>query len=245
MYKVRYYEQTLIEVKNMKDKYEKKNKLSPEVKSSIIVIACSLLFLGSVTTIGILLNRKPKDDVIVTPVSSTTSISSSITQPSSTAEPVVSILDSTLKKPFNEEKVEIKRYFFDPSKEDNILQNAMYIEDGVYHSSKGVDYYTKSDIKFNVYAVADGVVKSITPNDKTFGNIVEIQHVGTDLTTLYASLGEIDVKVGQEVKSGEKIGTSGSSSINGDCSNSLHFEVIKNDICLNPIDLYGKQLKEI
>ena len=25
MYKVRYYEQTLIEVKNMKDKYEKKN----------------------------------------------------------------------------------------------------------------------------------------------------------------------------------------------------------------------------
>lgn len=46
MYKVRYYEQTLIEVKNMKDKYEKKNKLSPEVKSSIIVIACSLLFLG-------------------------------------------------------------------------------------------------------------------------------------------------------------------------------------------------------
>ena len=38
MYKVRYYEQTLIEVKNMKDKYEKKNKLSPEVKSSIIVI---------------------------------------------------------------------------------------------------------------------------------------------------------------------------------------------------------------
>lgn len=80
----------------------------------------------------------------------------------------------------------------------------MYIEDGVYHSSKGVDYYTKSDIKFNVYAVADGVVKSITPNDKTFGNIVEIQHVGTDLTTLYASLGEINVKVGQEVKSGEK-----------------------------------------
>ena len=93
MYKVRYYEQTLIEVKNMKDKYEKKNKLSPEVKSSIIVIACSLLFLGSVTTIGILLNRKPKDDVIVTHVSSTTSIPISINQQSSTAEHVVSILD--------------------------------------------------------------------------------------------------------------------------------------------------------
>lgn len=32
MYKVRYYEQTLIEVKNMKDKYEKKNKLKPRSK---------------------------------------------------------------------------------------------------------------------------------------------------------------------------------------------------------------------
>ena len=229
----------------MKDKLEKKNKLSPEVKSSLIVIACSLLFLGSVTTIGILLNKKPKnDDVIVTPISSTTNPNSS-TVPSSTDKAVTSILDSRLEKPYTDDKVEIKRYFFDPASNSEILQNALYIEDGVYHSSKGLDFYTKSDTKFNVYASADGVVQSITPNDKTYGNIVEIKHVGTDLITLYASLSEIDVKVGQEIKSGEKIGVSGDSSINGDCTNSLHFEIIKNGICLNPINLFDKQLKEI
>jgi hypothetical protein len=88
----------------------------------------------------------------------------------------------------------------------------------------GKDYGTP------IHAAADGVILFAGP-DKTarfspwtdfYGNVIVIHH-GQDLFTLYAHLSKIEVKAGETVQTGQKIGEMGQS---GAATGShLHFEV--------------------
>ncbi len=74
-----------------------------------------------------------------------------------------------------------------------------------------------------IYAVADGKVVAAGDGtwDSSYGLHVAIQH-GSDYTN-YAHMSEIDVKVGQTVKAGQKIGEVGSTG--NSTGNHLHFEL--------------------
>lgn len=74
-----------------------------------------------------------------------------------------------------------------------------------------------------IYAVADGKVVAADDGtwDNSYGLHVAIQH-GSDYTN-YAHMSKINVKVGQSVKAGQKIGEVGSTG--NSTGNHLHFEV--------------------
>jgi len=71
-----------------------------------------------------------------------------------------------------------------------------------------------------------------------FGRLIEIDH-GNDLKTLYAHASKIDVKLGELVKRGQKIGEVGSSGRS--TGPHLHFEVHSKGAAQNPSRFLAKQ----
>lgn len=223
-------------------------KLSRETKVGLMIGACSLAFFGTIAAIGISVSMDRNVNIadsgslpIVLP-STTPSGDSSIVDPSNTDE--VSKKEEIVKVPTNEE-VDIIRYFFDIryDVDDPKLAKATYKVGNTIHQSVGYDYALKDDSSFDVIASYPGTVKSITPDDRIYGTIVVITNGEIDF--VYAGLKNVQVKVNQEVGSLEKIGESGSCTINPKNTNSLHFEIRRSGVPLNPEDCLGKVLAEL
>ena len=86
----------------------------------------------------------------------------------------------------------------------------------------------------SVVAVADGEVVSVESNYLT-GTVITIKH-NDKLQTVYASLGEnVDVKVGDKVKSGQKIGVISTTAKNESSDGPhLHFEELLDGVKVDP-----------
>lgn len=86
-----------------------------------------------------------------------------------------------------------------------------------------------------VLAAADGIVSDVNISRKGLGNQVEIRHDG-GYVTRYAHLGDVEVRVGQVVKTGRKLGTVG---ISGNSfAPHLHYEVLKDGEYLDPVNYF-------
>ena len=118
---------------------------------------------------------------------------------------------------------------------------ALIYYEGIYMQNTGVLY--TSNNAFDVVSILDGTVKNIK-EDSLMGNIVEIEHTN-NLTTVYQSLGEVKVKVGDMVKQGDIIATSGQNKITTDTSNALHFEVFYKGEVFNPEEFYLLDYTEV
>lgn len=93
---------------------------------------------------------------------------------------------------------------------------------------KGIDISVPPDTE--VFASRKGTVKE-TGFNNIYGNYIIISH-SSDCSTLYGHLSKIFVKSGIKVKSGEVIGTSGSTGLS--TGPHLHFEVRINEIQDDP-----------
>jgi len=98
---------------------------------------------------------------------------------------------------------------------------------------KGIDIARTDRSTSPPIAAADaGTVEKAGNTGNGYGNMVVINH-GNGLKTLYAHLASLDVKAGQKVERGQKLG------IMGTTGNStgihLHFEVYENGTVKNPI----------
>ena len=96
-----------------------------------------------------------------------------------------------------------------------------------------------------VYASEAGVVTGIY-TDPMLGYTVEITHSG-DLKTRYSNLASDmgELKVGDEVALGDKIGVVGDTSIAELAEEPhLHFEVLLKDVKVNPMDYINKESKK-
>ena len=103
------------------------------------------------------------------------------------------------------------------------------------------DWHTGHDLALSreggetIYAVADGVIKwAENAGDNGFGNLVVIEHNVT-LYSRYAHLNEISVTLHQQVKSGDPIGTLGSTGRS--TGPHLHFDLMRVN---NALDWPGK-----
>jgi murein DD-endopeptidase MepM/ murein hydrolase activator NlpD len=99
---------------------------------------------------------------------------------------------------------------------------------GQYAMHAGIDF--AAPVGTAIFAAAGGVVVSAEMHP-AYGNTVEIDH-GNDLRTLYAHASRIDVKPGDLVKRGQRIGSVGTTGRS--TGPHLHFEVHHKGVPQNP-----------
>lgn len=117
-----------------------------------------------------------------------------------------------------------------------------YRVDPVYKTNKfhsGMDFTAPTGTE--IYATGNGKVVFIERAANGYGNHVIIDH-GFGYQTLYAHLSSIDVKPGQQVKRGDIIGKVGNTGKS--VGPHLHYEVVKNNEKINPVNFYFNDLTE-
>ena len=90
----------------------------------------------------------------------------------------------------------------------------------------------------SVIAAGSGTVQTVT-TDVKFGNMVTIDH-GYGYKTRYAHLQKAAVRKGQRMKRGQLIGFIGNTGKTTGVH--LHYEVLKNDVPINPINFFYNDL---
>ena len=154
--------------------------------------------------------------------------------------PTMSVKEVVI-RPYDSSKViaEIPFYRQDGTKEEQ--EAALIYYENIYMQNTGVMY--TSDEVFNVMSVLDGTVKSID-EDEIMGKIVTIEN-NKNITTIYQSIDNVNVKVGDKLKQGDVIGTSGKNKILSSDRYALHFEVFRKGEIINPEEFYLLSLEDI
>lgn len=107
----------------------------------------------------------------------------------------------------------------------------------IFKMHEGVDFTV--DVGTPIHATGDGVVKRVEKERAGYGRNMVIDH-GHGYETLYAHLNRFKVKEGQKVKRGEVIGLSGNTGTS--TGPHLHYEVIRNDKKVDPVDFFFNDL---
>ena len=204
---------------------EKKFKFSDkEVTSKIIYAVVLAILCVTAIVVGIVsASSKNKEEGITTPPV----IENTDTDKSETQAPTVDQQEKeTFVMPIDGEIVSLH------DTETPVFSSTL----GEWRVHTGVDISAESGA--DVYASASGIVTAIF-NDARYGYTVEIQHEN-DVKTRYSNLakdtGKI-LKVGDEVKRGDKIGTVGDTSLFELADEPhLHFEVVYQGKKVNPMD---------
>jgi len=102
---------------------------------------------------------------------------------------------------------------------------------GQHKAHLGVDYAAPTGTP--VRTVGDGVV-SFAGVQRGYGNVVEVQHRNQQ-STLYAHLSRIDVRKGQKVGQGDRIGAVGSTGVS--TGPHLHFEFRERGVHIDPLTI--------
>lgn len=151
--------------------------------------------------------------------------------------PVVGTIE-TISRPYTDSSIKIKTNYYNKEDDEETQKNSLILFENTYLPSTGIDY--QADYNFDVVSILDGVVITVK-DDQTLGKLVEIKHKNNIIST-YQSLSEILVKEGDEVKQGTIIGKSGTSNIQKDIGNHLHFELTIDSKTVDPEEYYDKEL---
>ena len=65
------------------------------------------------------------------------------------------------------------------------------------------------------------------------------------MKTVYTGVYDVAVKAGDELEQGDVIGKTGSSQLEPDSGNVVHFEIVKDDTKLNPSDIIDTKLGDL
>ena len=199
------------------------------------MLVCTILFssykMYQILTAGVpIIDPSPKD--------TTSEVNNS--QNDTNITPTVSV-SKTIIRPYTSTDVSATIPYYNIDGTNDEQAAALIYYEGIYMQNTGVLY--TSNNAFDVVSILDGTVKNIK-EDSLMGNIVEIEHTN-NLTTVYQSLGEVKVKVGDTVKQGDIIATSGQNKITTDTSNALHFEVFYKGEVFNPEEFYLLDYTEV
>lgn len=154
--------------------------------------------------------------------------------------PVVSTSNSIV-RPYLDVSVSIGKTFYDyEGTLEEQEKSIIYYED-TYMQNSGVDYVSMN--VFDVVSILDGTVISVEDND-ILGTTIEIRH-SNNLISVYQSLSDVDVEENMVVVQGQILAKSGTSNINKDLGNHLHFELYYNGEVVNPEEYYNKNVDEL
>ncbi len=136
----------------------------------------------------------------------------------------------------------VKTSFYDEKANDSEQQKALIVYNDTYYESSGVDYVLENGKTFAVSAPLSGKVADVR-EDAFLGNYIEINH-GNGVVSTFQSVADIQVKKGDTVSQGEKLGEAGRSVLNESAGIHVHYEIAKDGEALNPASLYGKSVSE-
>ncbi len=173
----------------MYEKKSTKGKATAVILMTMILILISGFFIANST----LFNNKP-----VLPVN----------QPDAVASlhiPVVLPADETVAAPFAINAKEVL-HFFDKTKSEDVLSQAVTEFEGVYRPNQGLDYAYDGKV-FEATAMLGGTVTEVK-EDAMFGKSVTVK-TGKDLEITYQSLSQVSVKKDQVVNQNDVLGLAG------------------------------------
>lgn len=138
-------------------------------------------------------------------------------------------------RPYTDNNVEIGKSYYDYEAEEKSQEDAIIYYENTYIQNTGVDYVSEN--VFEVNAIADGTVLSVTTDD-IVGTTIKIEH-NNEMISVYQSVNDVKVKEKDQVTQGQVIATSGTNNISSDLGNHLHFELYNKNILVNPEDFFA------
>ncbi|TGA99776.1 M23 family metallopeptidase [Sporolactobacillus shoreae] len=133
--------------------------------------------------------------------------------------------------------------FYDAKGTTEEQQAALVNYNNTFVQNTGINIGAKDDQSFTVTAALSGTVTE-AKKDNLLGYTVTLKHAN-GVESLYQSLASIDVKMGQEVKQGDTIGTAGTEAFNKPMGIHAHFEIRKNGIPVDPVVYMDKAASDI
>lgn len=137
----------------------------------------------------------------------------------------------------------VVRKFYDSSYTDENLELAVIQYGKKYYTSSGIALSTVDKKDTDVCSVLSGEVTTVQESP-IYGVTVTIKH-SNDVYTEYSSLSKANVKVGDTVKQGDVIGTSGVCEFDSSLASHVFFKVVKNNKTYDPETVIGKTTLKI
>src|SRR5699024_7357318 len=140
-------------------------------------------------------------------------------------------------------QTEIVTKFFDYNDDPEEQEKGLNLYNNRYYQSTGVDIAKDDGDVFDVVASLSGTVEEVK-EDPLLGKVVILSHED-DVSSYYASLGEIDVEEGKKINQGDKLGISGKNLFSEESGNHVHFELRKADAQVNPEDFFNESMSTL
>ncbi|CDQ18844.1 stage II sporulation protein Q [Halobacillus karajensis] len=134
-----------------------------------------------------------------------------------------------------------KFYDYDASEKDQ--ESALVLYNNKYYQSEGVDITREDGEAFEVTAALSGQVTEVK-EDPLYGNVIEVSH-DENITTVYASLEDVEVKAGSDIAQGDVLGSAGRNSFGQASGVHVHFEVRNDGQPVNPEEFFGQPMSKI
>ena len=211
------------------------NRRVRKVLIPVIYGVCVLVFVVSMYFAGVAANKylfSKTDDLQY--------VDGEITEELDRDVPVIST-PSVIVRPYLDNNVKLAKSFYDYKSDSESQEKSIILFEDTYMQNSGVDY-SLEDV-FDVISILDGSVISVK-NDNILGTTIEIRH-SNDLISVYQSLSDVMVKEGDQLIQGQIIAKSGTSNINKELGNHLHFELYYKGAIVNPEEYYNKDINEL
>ena len=139
-------------------------------------------------------------------------------------------------RPYKDSEVKILKDYYDYQADEESQIGSIIVYNNTYLQNSGVCYGGPE--QFDVTSILDGKVISVE-EDETLGNIVQIEH-DNKIISVYQSLKDVTVKVGDMVAQGDIIAKSGTNNLTPDLGNHLHFELVVDGQIVDPENYFNE-----
>lgn len=218
-------------------------KIDPISFALVVLLGASATFAGvqlALTGINDPAVSNPSD-VVYTNEDGTTTVNKT------TDAETVALLQEVIQSPLEGEDVVVAKTFYDQTADTSVQVNSIFsyqVGETMYtHESKGVTLKTSDNEATNVVAALSGKVLNVK-DEVLKGTVVTIEHKN-GVQTVYTGVYDVAVKAGDEIKQGAVIGKTGLSQLEPDSGNVVHFEVIKDEVKVNPETVMDKKLGDL
>ena len=156
-------------------------------------------------------------------------------------------LSEVVISPVSTEDIQVTKFYYSDAVETSVQTQSFFyypVGESMYsHESKGMSFKGATEDSVNVVSSLSGTVASVK-DDVLKGTVVTLEHAN-GVQTVYTGVYDVKVNVGDKISQGAVLGTTGLSQLEPDAGNVVHFEIIKNDVKIDPQTVIDKKLSDL